>query len=267
MSHLQIDLTSPPSPGAVDNDTPPAGPTPTGNQPTDPPICTVCLGPVSPLAAADPAFFWPQCRHVPHLSSAAQLRLHQSQPVFPSCRHPWPPETPAAFDALCHQHGIIIPAPAPARPAPANSLQPPPPPDGIIPLCCNRVVLANPSQPENDAAWHEPPDRHMTCATTYSQAENEWSPEWLCFRCGASLGPQHALLPNLPPRPSCSQHGSRSIVLDCQRSERGWLCTGARTHHTFSTVHRSKSQPTAPPTKLHHTTSPADPAPAVWEPV
>lgn len=35
------------------------------------------------------------------------------------------------------------------------------PPTNISPLCCPRLALVNPSQPELDASWRELPTRHM----------------------------------------------------------------------------------------------------------
>ena len=90
-------------------------------------------------------------------------------------------------------------------------------PRHILPMCCHRLILLDPRHAQQDAAWQELPDRHMVWAPTHNQSTGEWRPEWICFRCNATVQPDHTLLQSVPPTPACPEHGTSR-----RRSCDGW---------------------------------------------
>jgi len=75
----------------------------------------------------------------------------------------------------------------------------------------------------------------------------EWIPEWTCLRCNASVTLQHNLLAQVPAQPTCPEQGPRTLVLDIQRGERGWVCaSGTNIHHCQPTGIPATTASTAP---------------------
>ena len=68
-------------------------------------------------------------------------------------------------------------------------------------------------------------DEGVERAPNFRHIDGTWTPEWTCLRCNTTATPDHPLLQNLPPQPRCTQHGLRTLALDLQRGERGWVCT------------------------------------------
>ena len=169
-------------------------------------------------------FLWPHCSHAFHTGCAAHMVVEHPGPPCPACRQPWQPSSDLLFQAQCQHQGVTLPArlacfdTRPALPAP------PPAPTNVLPLCCHRVILANPNHPDRDDAWSELPDRQMEWAPNHNQANDTWEAEWICLRCNRSITLDHPLLQQLPERPACEQHGPRGLAVDLTREERGWVC-------------------------------------------
>ena len=53
----------------------------------------------------------------------------------------------------------------------------------------------------NDSGWEELPDRNMEWAPTYSRHNGQWSTEWVCLRCNASLDRGHDMFRDVPAPP------------------------------------------------------------------
>ena len=187
--------------------------------------CPICLsainhterGPMSP-------FEWPHCGHALHTGCAAHLLVEKPGPPCPSCRQPWLSTSAELFHAQCQQRGVNLPEPLTSYDTRTNAPVPPPAPRHTVPLCCHRVILADPAHPERDEAWTELPDRHMQWAPNHHQPSNTWEAEWVCLRCNATVTSENPLLHNVPDRPVCHQHGPRCLVIDRTRNERGWIC-------------------------------------------
>ena len=118
-----------------------------------------------------------------------------------------------------------------------------------------RLCLAHPATSRQDAVWEELPDRSMEWSPVLHHATAEWQPEWLCLRCQAVAGPQHALFQNVPAPPVCPAHGRRSLALDLREGQRGWVCC----HSPSATV--LPCQPEVLP--VAETAPPAQPAPGL----
>ena len=140
-----IDLADQPGPSSHHSNQP-------GGSTADPVICTISL-------------------------SDHPCKLHSkpagppSQPAMPcpSCRSPWPTDMDTVLSALCDNHGIVVPdPPLPARHASEPSNHIPAAPHDILPLCCHRVLLIDPTRPHEERAWHELPDRHMEWAPNHN---------------------------------------------------------------------------------------------------
>ena len=189
--------------------------------------CTICLGPIPDPTNAEPSFSWPGCRHLLHLSCVANLRAHSHEPTCPACRQPWQQDTESRLRDLCNQHGIIIPDPVVPQAAPGGTHlhRQPGPPQGILGLCCPRLLLTNPARPDLEASWQELQDRHMEWVPRWDSTTNEWVPEWVCLRCNNCLTPQHPLLQTQPVPPQCSEHGARTFVIDLRYANAGWVCS------------------------------------------
>lgn len=168
---------------------------------------------------------WPPCGHVFHLTCVANLRAHNPTPTCPACRSPRHPSTETHFQQLCAQHEILIPEPASHTRPTVTHARPPPSPAGVLPLCCNRVLLLDPTRADRDEAWRELPERHMHWAPSRDNTSQQWRPEWTCLRCNTTVTLEHHLLQQVPEPPHCPHHGPRTLVLDMQRGERGWACT------------------------------------------
>lgn len=208
--HEPIDLTSPPpAEDGIEHGTPP--------RPHADTLCTICLGSAQ-ATTLEPIFRWPPCGHVFHLTCVANLRAHNPTPTCPACRSPWHTNTETHFQQLCAQHELLLPEPA-------TRAGPPPSPAGVLPLCCHRVLLLDPTRADRDDAWRELPERHMHWAPPWDHTSQQWRPEWTCLRCNTTVTPEHPLLQHVPEPPHCPHHGPRTLVLDFQRGERGWACT------------------------------------------
>ena len=171
--------------------------------------CAVCLCTVDPTGQGpESCFQWPVCDHQLHLGCMAHLLTHYDRPSCPACRNPWAPECEDQLNQQCRQEGYRRPQPPHTLPSRASTpsaetTAAPPPPDHTVILCCPRLLLIDPANAD---------------------------PEWVCLRCNATTGPQHELFQNIPPRPTCSQHGPRTFVIDLPRRERGWACIRAHSH-------------------------------------
>ena len=199
--------------------------------------CPVCLCTVDPTGQGpESCFQWPVCDHQLHLGCMAHLLTHYDRPSCPACRNPWAPECEDQLNQQCRQEGYRRPQPPHTLPSRASTpsaetTAAPPPPDHTVILCCPRLLLIDPANAELDEAWQELPDfRHLAWAPVHQPSTNTWHPEWVCLRCNATIGPQHELFQNIPPRPTCSQHGPRTFVIDLPHRERGWACIRAHSH-------------------------------------
>ena len=199
--------------------------------------CPVCLCTVDPAGQGpESCFQWPVCDHQLHLGCMAHLLTHYDRPSCPACRNPWAPESEDQLNEQCRQQGYLRPQPPHTLPSrvstpTAEITAAPPPPEHTVILCCPRLLLIDPANAELDEAWQELPDfRHLAWAPVHQPSTNTWHPEWVCLRCNATISPQHDLFQNLPPRPTCSQHGPRTFVIDLPRRERGWACIRSHSH-------------------------------------
>ena len=187
------------------------------------PICLTCIDPhgVGPTSR----FHWPHCRHNLHTGCAAHLVVQQPRPPCPTCRHPWDNTSDIEFTGQCQHHGVYdLPARLPTVDTQSRHRQPPPSPAHIHPECCPRLLLVNPSRPEEDTAWQELPDRQMAWAPVHHPPSNTWLPEWVCLRCSATVRPD-PLLQHVPEQPHCPDHGGRTLHLNLPNHTRWWACS------------------------------------------
>ena len=221
--------------------------------------CPVCLCTVDPAGQGpESCFQWPVCDHQLHLGCMAHLLTHYDRPTCPACRNPWAPQCEDQLNEQCRQQGYLRPQPphtlaSRVSTPTAEITAAPPPPEHTVILCCPRLLLIDPANAELDEAWQELPDfRHLAWAPVHEPSTNTWHPEWVCLRCNATISPQHDLFQNLPPRPTCSQHGPRTFVIDLPRRERGWACIRSHSHvlpcPTVPIPIASEAGPPNPPT-------------------
>ena len=191
--------------------------------------------------------------------------VEHPNPPCPACCQPWQPSSDLLFHSQCQHHGVALPerlATIDTRPPPMAL---PPAPRHVLPLCCHRVILANPAHPERDDAWTELPDRQMEWAPNQNQEHHSWEPEWVCLRCNSTMTYEHPLLQQVPNRPVCPQHGPRCLAIDLTRNERGWVCqnqsgdffpcTPEQVPSPPSGLSRPNCAPTSAPTTTTRTTA------------
>eukprot|EP00435_Cladocopium_sp_Y103_P059674 s180_g21.t1 len=234
-----IDLTSPP-------------PAEDGIEQTTPRLtnCTICLGSMSEDPGAEPIFTWPGCRHMLHLACTANLRAHNQNPSCPACRHPWNQNTDAHFHDLCATHGVLIPDPASRRHPTARNNGAPAPPPHVLPLCCNRLILADPAHAHEDQAWRELPERHTQWARHLQHTTGDCIPEWTCLRCNAR-GTQEwqtlvQPLRRVQPVPWQQLH---QILFDLQDVQNGGRLTAAEANAPATLAQAARHLP--PATQIH----------------
>ena len=193
--------------------------------------CPICLTAVRPEATGQSSrFVWPHCQHTLQTGCAAHLIVERLRPPCPTCRHRWDDASDLSAHAQCQHHSVALPAPLatidtrPPHTSRLQKTQPPPAPAHTLPLCCHRLLLVDPSRPEDDAAWRELPGRHMQGAPAYCRSTGAWHREWTCLWCSANITPENELLRNVPSAPSCPQHGPRTLAIDLRRRERRWVC-------------------------------------------
>ena len=187
--------------------------------------CPICLTAITDSGTgATSTFRWPHCQHAFHTGCAAHMVVENPQPPCPTCRHPWNEASSLLFHAQCAHHGVELPPRLEQRNTSNTAMQPPAPPAHLRPHCCPRLLLADPSHPEQTEAWHELQDRHMAWAPVHVQHTGEWQPEWVCLRCNALLRHDHPLLQSLPQQPTCDDHGPRTLHIDLRSGTRRWAC-------------------------------------------
>ena len=190
------------------------------------PPCPICLGDIDPDSQQQHRpHRWPGCQHPIHLGCLMHFVTRQARPTCPACRQPWTPEAGQHLDQARAAAQLEWPVPETPADTTAPRDHPPNPPADIIPLCCPRLALINPSQPELDASWRELPTRHMEWAPNMDQATREWQPEWVCLRCNRTVTPNDLAIQTAGPPPICSFHGPRRLALDVRHNERGWACS------------------------------------------
>ena len=169
-----------------------------------------------------------------HLGCLMHFVTRHASPTCPACRQPWSPQAGQHLDqgrAAAHLEWPVPETPADTH-APRD--HPPNPPTNIIPLCCPRLALINPSHPELDASWRELPTRHMEWAPTMDQTTRQWQAEWICLRCNRQVTTEHPSMQHTGPTPHCNIHGPRQLAVDHSSNERGWVCSIRATPHTFT---------------------------------
>ena len=127
--------------------------------------CPICLTAINPTGIGVLShFLGPHCQPSFHTGCAAHMVVEHPNPPCPACCQPWQPSSDLLFHSQCQHHGVALPerlATIDTRPPPMAL---PPAPRHVLPLCCHRVILANPAHPERDDAWTELPDRQMEWA-------------------------------------------------------------------------------------------------------
>ena len=139
--------------------------------------CPICLMAIHDMATGPMSrFHWPHCRHTYHTGCAAHMVVQRPRPPCPTCRHPWNDDSDAHFQTHCRQHGVeLTTAPFDSdRHTRAPTRQPPAPPAHIQASCCPPLLLADPARPNQDSAWRELSDRHMSWAPTHDQQTDTW---------------------------------------------------------------------------------------------
>ena len=211
-----IDLTtdSPPDWTQQGATTPPAAST-----------CAICLIEIDPQGDQhERAHWWPGCEHPLHLGCALQYIARQPRPACPTCRRPWTQAAGRHLEQSRQDNNLDWPIPETPMETSVPSTRPPPP-TNILPLCCPRLALIDPRQPDRDASWRELPSRHMDWAPTYDQRSGEWQAEWVCLRCDTHITATHPSIQHDQPPPQCSTHGPRQLAIDYRNRERGWVCS------------------------------------------
>ena len=190
------------------------------------PPCPICLGDIDPESQQQHRpHRWPACQHPIHLGCLMHFVTRQARPTCPACRQPWTPEAGQHLDQARAAAQLEWPVPETPADTTAPRDHPPNPPAHIIPLCCPRLALVNPSHPELDASWRELPTRHMEWAPNMDQTTREWQPEWVCLRCNRTVTPNDLAIQTAGPPPICSSHGPRCLAIDVRHNERGWVCS------------------------------------------
>ena len=190
------------------------------------PPCPICLGDIEPEAEQHQRpHLWPGCQHPIHLGCLMHFVTRQARPVCPACRQPWAPQAVQHLEQA--RTAAQLEWPVPETPADTGRPRdrPPNPPTTVLPLCCPRLALVNPSHPELDTSWRELPTRHMEWAPTMDQNTREWQAEWICLRCNRQVTTAHPSMQHPGHTPHCSIHGPRQLAIDHSTNERGWVCT------------------------------------------
>ena len=199
------------------------------------PPCPICLGDIDPEAQQQHRpHRWPGCQHPIHLGCLMHFVTRQASPTCPACRQPWSPQAGQHLDQARAAAHLEWPVPETPADTTAPRDRPPNPPTNIIPLCCPRLALINPSHPELDASWRELPTRHMEWAPTMDQTTRQWQAEWICLRCNRQVTTEHPSMQHTGPTPHCSIHGPRQLAIDHGSNERGWVCSTGYPPHFHS---------------------------------
>ena len=199
------------------------------------PPCPICLGDIDPQAQQQHRpHRWPGCHHPIHLGCLMHFVTRQASPTCPACRQPWSLPAGQHLDQARAAAHLEWPVPETPPDTHAPRDRPPNPPTNIIPLCCPRLALINPSHPELDASWREVPTRHMEWAPTMDQTTRQWQAEWICLRCNRQVTTEHPSMQHTGPTPHCSIHGPRQLAIDHSSNERGWVCSTGYPPHFHS---------------------------------
>ena len=201
----------------------------TENGATTPPApfrCPICLLDIlSEASHQNMPYQWPSCQHPIHLGCLLHLMTRRSCPTCPTCREQWSPDTNPQLEQTRRAANVEWPVPEIPEDEDSPRDRPPNPPPDIIPLCCPRLVLIDPTQPELDSSWRELPSRHMDWAPNLDQTTREWQAEWVCLRCNNHVTGAHPSIQYEGTRPNCSIHGPRQLAIDYRSQERGWICS------------------------------------------
>ena len=188
--------------------------------------CPICLLDILPDAGhQNTPYQWPSCQHPIHLGCLLHLMTRRSCPTCPTCRAPWSPDTSPQLEQTRRAANVEWPVPEIPDDEDSPRDRPPNPPPDIIPLCCPRLVLIDPTQPELDSSWRELPSRHMDWAPNMDQTTREWQAEWVCLRCNNHITGTHPSIQYEGTRPNCSIHGPTQLAIDYRSQERGWICS------------------------------------------
>ena len=171
----------------------------TENGATTPPApfrCPICLLDILPEAShQNMPYQWPSCQHPIHLGCLLHLMTRRSCPTCPTCREPWSPDTNPQLEQTRRAANVEWPVPEIPEDEDSPRDRPPNRPPDIIPLCCPRLVLIDPTQPELDSSWRELPSCHMDWAPNLDQTTREWQAEWVCLRCNNHVTGAHPSIP------------------------------------------------------------------------
>jgi hypothetical protein len=132
--------------------------------------CPICLTAITDSGTGPTSTFrWPHWRHAFHTGCAAHMVVENPQPPCPTCRNPWNDASYFLFHAQSTHQGVEIPQRLEQVDTRNTAMQPPAAPTHIRPHCCPRLLLADPSRPEQAATWHELQDRHMAWTPVHTQ--------------------------------------------------------------------------------------------------
>ena len=133
---------------------------------------------------------WPSCQHPIHLGCLLHLMTRRLCPTCPTCREPWSPDTNLQLEQTRRATNVEWPVPEiPEHEHSPRDRTPNPPPD-IIPLCCPRPVLIDPTQPELDSSWRELPSRHMDWTPNMDQTTGSGKQSG-CVWDVTTMSPEH----------------------------------------------------------------------------
>ena len=161
--------------------------------------CSICLEAVQ----LNSSRFVLDCDHVLHLQCAA-LHAHHGNTTCPECRFAFAPSCLRYLRGWAETFNF--------EPSTRASFEPPPRTD-VVAWCCFRLFPPSPDDP-NAEAVDDTNDRRM-----YQTNEG-----WLCMRCNTELDRNSPLCLLPHPRPICTEHGPRALLVDNHGSERFWVC-------------------------------------------